>query len=535
MFQIPEEFIYCAQTHRKKVLEFQNSKMELAEFKKYCSSMGIYEERGTNTYMVRVRVPAAEVTPDQLSVIANLADLYAKGYIHFTTRQSVQFHSLNLINTADVLEKLLEVGITGKGTGGNCVRNVACSPLSGVSKDEIFDVTEYVIKTMNHLLNDSSAFTLPRKFKISFSNSPADTANATISDLGFIAKIKDGIKGFEVYGGGGLGKNPAVAIKLEEFIPTNEFLYHIFAMKELFNAEGDRENRNKARIRYILFRLGEDEFKNKYKYYLEEIKAKYNFNGLEEKEISASNNLISETGNNLLVKQKNGDFYSVYVHPENGYINTKNLTKIIEFLENLEDDISIRLTNTQGFFVRNLKPASAEKLLEIISKFTSTFDLDNSVSCVGASICGLGICRSQQLLRAIKEKFKNQDTAIKSQLPKIYISGCPNSCGQHQIGEIGFSGRARKFEDGLVPMYNIYFGGSVKSGGAVFGTNYGEIPARKIPDFLSELAKLKHKSNCTNFSEFVKIEEKGIKEMIEKYGRIESKLQNPSLYYDFEC
>ncbi len=460
MKKAPKEIIKYTKNHRKKVQEIFSFPEEKQEKKKYLSSMGIYEERGSNAYMTRVRNPAGVVSIEELKLISKLADLYAQNEIHFTTRQDIQFHRVKLEDTPDLVEKLMEANLYTRGSGGNGVRNIACSSLAGIAPDEIFDVTPYALQTMDYLLTDSDSFLLPRKFKIAFSNSRQDTAYATISDLGFIAKIQDGQRGFEVYGGGGLGKNPSIGIKLADFISVDEVFYYVFAMKDFFFREGDRENRNKARIRYILFRLGEEEFTNRFFQYLENAKKKYGFVPVE------------------ITREKECGY--LFIHPEIGFISTQNLNKIISFLENLDYKTRIRLASTQGFYVRNLRPEDKKELIKITAGFSQE---DYPVSCVGASVCKIGLCNSQKLARRIKTKFKDK------KLPKIHISGCHNSCGQHQIAEIGLSGKLVKTDKGLEEYFTVFSGGKTETGKTRFGKQIAELPAEEIPGFLYEVLK----------------------------------------------
>ncbi len=466
MIKIPEDIIVYTKNHRAKIQEILNTSLAPAEKKKYLSSMGIYEERDANTCMVRVRNPAGVISLQELKIISELADKYARGEIHFTTRQDIQFHRVRIENTPDLAEKLMEANLYTRGSGGNSVRNIACSPLSGVDPHEVFDVTPYAVQAMEYLLNDADSFQLPRKFKIAFSNSPKDTAYAAIADLGFIAKIQGKQRGFEVYGAGGLGRNPATGIKLSAFIPAGEVFHYIFAMKDLFCGEGDRENRNKARIRYILFRLGEGEFKNRFRQYLKKAEEKYSF-------CHARLDLTSQE----TLKQAQGDRKPLYIHPENGFINTKRLNKIINFIENLSYGTTLRLAGTQGFYVRNLEREDARKLAEMISEYSSE---DYPITCVGSSICKIGICKSQELARAIKDKFKHK------KLPEIFISGCHNSCGKHQIGQVGLCGKLTKTPEGMIEAYSIFFNGNAGAGKTKFGEYFGELTADKIPEFLYE-------------------------------------------------
>jgi sulfite reductase (ferredoxin) len=534
MILIPERIIKEIKNHREKVNEYEKGSIESTRFKPYRVSMGIYEQRELGTYMVRTRIPAGVITLEQLKKISELADLYAYGAIHFTTRQDIQFHKVNLKNTADIMEGLLEVGIMTRGTGGNTARNVVCSPLSGVDPQEVFDVTEYAQHVTIHLLNDPTTLNLPRKFKIGFSNTLADTANATISDLGFVAKIQNAQQGFEVYGAGSLGPNPTAAIKLEDFIPGTEVLHHVQAMKELFENEGDRTNKHKARIRYILFRLGEQEFRNRYRQQVQKVKAEKDLDiKVSTKKLSSTKDRQTDISNQLLIKQKDGERYAVYIHPENGNMNTAQLNKIIGFADQLENKDYIRISNTQGFYIRELAEDKAEELLNIASEFISSFDIDNSIACAGAATCQLGLCLSQNLLVAIKDRFKNESTIIKPVLPRIYVSGCPNSCGQHQIGKIGLSGKAKRTEDGLIPMYTIHLGGNTQPGDVRLAQPIRDIPAKKIPEFLYQLAQLKLNSNIVDFDVFISQQKKNILHLIKQFSETESKMQNVDLYYDF--
>lgn len=534
MLRIPEQVIEDEKNFRGKIEELNKGILEPERFKPQRVSMGIYEQRDRGTYMTRTRIPSGVVNIGQLQKISQLAKEYAHGFIHLTTRQDIQFHKVTIEDTANIIEGLLEVGIVTRGTGGNTPRNVACSPLSGVERDEVFDVTPYAIAATEHMLKDPTALNLPRKFKLAFSNSPEDTGNATFADLGFVAKIQNSEKGFEVYGGGGFGGNSKISLKLEDFIPVSEFLYHVQAMKEFFENEGDRTNKHKARLRYVVDRLGEDAFKAKYRELVEKVKSEKSLEVIFEESKSSEKLAEPVSGlHPLICQQKQEGKYSVYIHPENGNLSVENLDEIIEFIVALDYEPSIRLTTMQGFYVRDLALTDAEKLVDLTSKITSQFDIDNSVACAGAATCQLGLGLSQNLLTAIRKRFSEVSPEIKGQMPRIFISGCPNSCGQHHKGEIGFYGRAKRVDDGLVPMYSILFGGAVGVGKAVLGTEYGAIPAKKIPEFLYQLAELKNKAKIADFISFVKQETENINNLINSFSSIESETESPELYYDF--
>ena len=260
-----------------------------------------------------------------------------------------------------------------------------------------------------------------------------------MTDIGFIAKIVDGKRGFEVYGGGGLGGSATISLKLEDFIEDTDALYYVQAMKQVFEREGDRTNRHKARLRFVVKRLGEEEFVKMFNNELLALRTQQNLKlNVESKDQNIQINIENNKSpwknkyENIVYPQKQTGYYSVYIHPQNGNMETKDLDKLLDFLTNLNYEISIRLTLTQGIFVRDLLEKDVEDTIAVTSDFSSQFNLYNSVVCVGPKICNFGINNSQGLFNNIIENFKSASINIKSALPKILVSGCNNSCAQPQ-------------------------------------------------------------------------------------------------------
>ncbi|HEY3423918.1 MAG TPA: nitrite/sulfite reductase [Negativicutes bacterium] len=523
MIAITEDILKSVRDFKNKLQQYNEGKLE--NLKSFSSIMGIYKEGPKDTYMVRPRIAGGVTTLNQLKAISKIAEKHGIK-IRFTTRQDIQFHSVNVEELGNVLDDLLNCGLITRGAGGDGVRNIACSPLSGVAQDEIFDVTPYVKEVTNFMMIDSNNLNLPRKYKIAFSNSLEDTANATLTDIGFIAKIVNGKRGFEVYGGGGLGGSAKLALKLEDFIADTEALYYIQAMKQVFAREGDRTNRHKARLRFVVQRLGEEEFIKMFRNELEQVKKSGQDLSLHID--SAEEKLQNTTGNNkfpwekkynkVILPQKQAGYYSLYIHPRKATIDIKDLDEVLDFLTNLDYETSLRLTLTQGFFVRDLKEKDVQNLLKITSKFSSVFNIENSVACVGPTVCNFGVNNSQELLNSILETFKDTSDDIKAALPRVLMSGCHNSCAQHQKGLIGFTGRKSRTENGVIPTYAISFNGKVGPGVAKFGDVYGEIPAEKIADFLLDLANLKINSGVTCFVEFIEGKEEEVRNLVAHYS-----------------
>ncbi|WP_259473399.1 nitrite/sulfite reductase [Clostridium estertheticum] len=537
MIIITEEILSSIQEFKNKLLQYKEGKLE--NMKSFSSIMGIYKERLNDTYMVRPRIAGGVTTLKQLKAISKIAKKF-EVKMRFTTRQDIQFHSVKLEYLDNIVDELVKVGLITRGAGGDGIRNITCSPLSGVSIDDVFDVTPYMNEVTNYMMKDPANLKLPRKYKVAFSNSAEDTANATITDIGFIAKIVEGKRGFEVYGGGGLGRGARAALKLEDFIEDTDALYYVQAMKQVFEREGDRTNRQKARLRFVVQRLGEEEFIKMFRSELNKLKTEQDLklNIDSKKEVIDNNRMDNKLSwkkeyRNIIYTQKQLGYYSLYIHPQNGDISINDLDKVLDYITNLNYETSIRLTMNQGFFVRDLEEKDVEGLIEIISAFSSTFNIYNSVICTGPKVCKFGINNSQGLFHNIIEAFKNTSIDIQSALPRILISGCHNSCAQPQKGLIGFMGKKKKTDNGLVPVYSVSFNGRVGSGCAKFGEVYGEIPTKKMVDFLLGLAQLKVNSGSINFADFIEKNEVSVRMLVAKYSSIESNSENPDLYSDF--
>ncbi len=523
MFKPPEYKDKYIEDFKRNVAEYIEKGESEFPFKPFGAMMGVYMERSGTTFMVRPRSPGGWINLEQLKALSKVANKYGKRHMRFTTRQDIQLHKTKVEDTLKIIDELSKVNLYSVGTGGNTVRNVACSPLSGVEKGEIFDVTPFALEATNYIVKDEHSIKMPRKLKLSFSNSVRDTGNATFADLGFIAKTKDGKEGFTVLIGGGFGGGSRLSLKLDDFIDPADILYYVDAIKDFFYYEGDRENKARARLRHLVKKYGEDGFKEKYDGYLkesfkkdlkldlEELKTKY----IEDQNTTVGNKIKNE--NKLIEPTKYDGIYSVYIHPRRARIDTIDLNKVTKFIDQLEYSVTIRLTPTQGFVVRGLTGNDSERLLEVIKDFTSPYDIDNSLVCVGADTCRTGIGSSQKLFQSIMMKFKNAPDDIKNQIPKLYVSGCPSSCGQHLRGEIGFSGKLKRVDGESISVYAIYFGGRVGED-AKLGTRYGDIPAKEIPKFLYELAVLKKNSGYDDFQEFFEAREEEVLGLVEKYN-----------------
>jgi sulfite reductase (ferredoxin) len=555
MFKLPNNLIEMIDTYRTALQEFLDGKITPARFKGIRVPMGFYTQRGEKVLMARVRVPGGVLTPEQLRAIAELSEkLNVRP--HITDRQDIQLHGVKYEDSIKVLEFLKDYNLSTIGGGGNTVRNVTACYLSGICRNELFDVRKYAIAISECLLKNPSAVgKLPRKFKIGFSGCQTDCAYALVNDVGLIAKIKDGVKGFRVYCGGGMGAFSSIGQVLEDFIPEERLGYVVKAIMLTYNKYGDRLNRHHNRLRFLIQDKGFDTFR---KWYEEELKniteTEYvslrdiEFHDAPEcEELNLANTKSEEKDFQLFLKncvtpQKTKGRYIIELNLHRGDVEPPVLKALSHFAQFLPE-IEFRTNQFQNLLLCNIPGSS---LYEVYIKLKQIFK-DNSflnsgaplkmVICKGAATCNLGICNSPGLADAIAEELKkdglNYD-ALKGF--NIKISGCPNNCGQHVLGVIGLTGLTRKVNLRPVPLYKILLGGSTGEESTKFGSEIGVVPSRNVPRLLVEFLKDSEKKtqNYPSVYEFLKNE--GIdlmQSLIKKYSYIPDYEENHEFYRDW--
>ena len=496
---------------------FLNKEITNAEFKGASGGMGVYAQRGGEEFMIRLRVLSGVVDYSTLRFVYDMVKKHSLEYIHVTTRQAIQLHNLKLDQMIDIMEQSLNQNIITRGAGGNFPRNVALSPLSGIEKGEAFDVTPYAIFVNKYFVSRINTYHLPRKFKVAFSNNGQDSANASIADLGFLAVNQDGKEYFQVYLGGSMGPNGAIAVPYDELISPQDVLYHVEAMLSLFKAEGDYQNKAKARIRYIVQRMGKEAFLECYKAHLNNVKQSQDLS-FEINDIYSRNLEVSDetsTGEiESAITQKQNDLYTAEIHPQGGILMAEDLGKILDYIENIEG-VQIRCSMEEGVFIRNLTSLQAKELLELTKDIRKTTRLGCSISCIGASICQIGTQNSQGLLANVLNYFEEKGFT-EDILPSISISGCTNSCARHQVSEIGFQGKKKRVGEIMEDAYALQIGGKVGEAGVKLAKESGDLLERDIPEFLYQLA-LSLQERKLEYSEYRKQHEEELEELIAKY------------------
>lgn len=481
----PEEFKGSIQEFRDKANGFMAGEVAKNEFKGFSGYYGSYAQKDAKSLMLRLRMPAGRITQPKMKFLADAMKRYDVKVMHFTTCQAIQLHDLNVDQTCGIMEEALDVGIITMGGGGDFPRNTMCSPLSGVEAGEYFDVLPYAEITGEYALNILKLQKMPRKLKICFSNSPANLPHATFRDLGFVAR-EDGL--FDVYSAGGLGNQPKFGVKVAEAVDPSDILYYVKAMYNTFCAYGNYENRGKARTRYMQDICGGPEaYREAYLAKLAEVMASG-----EDLKIAPEIPVITKTGDGSsisgkhVIAQKQDGLYAVVWHPIGGKPSPEEFMALAEVVAEIPE-AEIRIAPDETAYIINLTGTEAEKVLAATAHGAETL-FETSVSCIGASICQVGVRASQELLNACVAAVKEAGIPDGA-LPQIHISGCPSSCGTHQTGAIGFRGGVKKVDGKMQPAFVVYFNGCEKQGQERMGRELGVIVTEEIPAYLVELGQ----------------------------------------------
>jgi len=485
----------------KKIRAYQEGTITDEKFRSLRLARGVYGQRQPGVQMVRIKLPFGKVTFKQLFKISDISDQYASKNLHLTTRQDIQIHYVSLDRTPELWAKLAEDDITLREACGNTVRNVTASPTAGIDPNEPFDVSPYAQKTFEYFLRNPICADMGRKFKISFSSSEQDTAFSYIHDFGFIPKIKhvDGqeVRGFKVMIGGGLGSQPILASEVYDFLPENQIIPYMEATLRVFDRYGERNNRNKARFKYLVQKLGlsevlrlidEERIANKNQY-VEIDRTKIQQPEppiIQVNEVAPVDALAFEIWRTTNVfEQKQQGYYGVYVKVLTGDIPTAKARTLIHAVrDHIADDI--RITQDQNLLFKYVRVESLPHIFNVLTElgyakpgYNSTSDV---TTCPGTDTCNLGISNSTEMARVI-EKYIHEfhSEFVYEQDLKIKISGCMNSCGQHGLAHIGFHGSSVKAEGKVVPAAQVMLGGgTVGDGKGRVAERVTKVPTKRV-------------------------------------------------------
>jgi sulfite reductase beta subunit-like hemoprotein len=475
---------------------------------------GVYGQRQPNVHMIRVKLPFGGVTPDQLDAFGEVAERFAplrKG--HITTRQNIQYHHIPLAKATEVLKVLGATGLSTREACGNTVRNVTGDPWAGVSEGELFDPTPYAAAFARYWLRNPLTQALPRKMKVAFAATDEDIAITAIHDLGFIPRIKDGVKGFKMVVGGGLSIMPRNAPTLREFVSVDEYLKVSEAALRIFDrADELRKNRAKARIKFLVDRVGIEEFTRMVD---EELQGDWTnkdfspdrllFLDNEEASAPAKRSVYAQPDGDMreftafvqtnVKRQRQQGFSTVEVKISRGDLKPEQFRGLAQIIRDYAGGRA-RTSVQQNLVIRWVRDESLYEVWQALKELdladAGAHTITDVVSCPGTDSCKLGITSSMGLNRAIQDRLEGLNiTDPLTRRIHVKMSGCPNSCGQHHIANIGFHGAVIKVDGHEMPAYHVFMGGTYADGQVRMGTQLKvRLPAKRGPEAVERFVKL---------------------------------------------
>lgn len=513
--QLPPEIAADVRKFEEFLGRYLAGEIEEDVFRTFRLANGVYGQRqgGTNQ-MIRVKLPYGSIQPEQLEMLAFCVERFSRGWGHITTRQNIQFHFVPLHELPTVMRYLGSVGLTTREACGDTVRNIMGCHLAGACPYEVLDISPWAEATYRHFVRNPLGQRLPRKFKVNFSGCSTDCGQAMFNDVGVVATSRrrdDGTieAGFRVYLAGGLGASPHPAVALEDFTSREDLLPTIEAILRVFDQTGNRDNRLRARMKWLVDTLGLEELRRKVFATRRLLPASSSWPGglpdevalggdepagrLADGEVTAMGHgtpvVLSARGEydrwlaaNVVRGVANGAV-SAYAWAELGDITAAQFRALAEIQREL--GASVRMTNRQNLVFRDLRddqlPGLFERLKVIGMDRPGAELLRDVVSCPGADTCSLAVTQSRGLAKAIGDRLEEEGLAEVGGI-RINISGCMNSCGQHHIADIGFFGLERRVHGQSAPGYQMLLGGHLADETVHFGDKAMRIAAKRAPE-----------------------------------------------------
>src|SRR2546423_323719 len=478
---------------------------------------GVYGQRQPDVQMIRVKLPFGGVTPEQMEAFGEVAERSAPmGKGHITTRQNFQFHHIPLPDAAEVIRMISDSGLSSREACGNTVRNVTGDPWAGVTDGELFDITPYAGAFVRYFVRHEVCQLLPRKFKVAFTATDDDRAITLIHDLGFLPRIRDGVKGVEIRTGGGTSIMARVGGTLYDFVEVDngDYLKVSEAVLRIFDRQEDlRANRQRARIKFMIDRIGIDAFRDLVD---EELTGDW----VAERDFTPDPLLFidDEQANAppvpLSPGSPNGDgrefdrFVAASVHPQRqegfstievkvtrGDLTPEQFRGLAQLMRDHTGGYA-RTSVQQNIVLRRVRDESLydvwRPLVDLDLCESGAHQVTDGVNCPGTDSCKLGITSSMGLNEAVEERVASM--GIEDPLTRqihIKLSGCPNGCGQHHLGTIGFYGASMKVGDRQIPAYIAHVGGRYEGGEFAYGERVKvRLPAKRVPEAVERWIRL---------------------------------------------
>jgi len=493
----------------QKIRAFHQGEIPDEKFRSLRLARGVYGQRQPGVQMVRIKLPYGKMTLAQWARIADVSDEYSTGNLHLTTRQDIQIHYVSLDRTPQLWAELEKDQITIREACGNTVRNITASANAGIDPEEPFDVSPYAQAMFEYFLRKPFCQEMGRKFKIAFSSSEKDSALTFMHDLGAIPRIRENNgkeeRGFKILIGGGLGAQPHLAVTTHEFLPADQLIPYLEAVLRVFDRHGERNSRHKARIKFLLQKIGIDAFNE---LVAEEWTAvthkRYEIDTREydqrlatvapDKHQSLAIEPVDPFAYELWKKtnveeQKQAGYHAVYVRVPNGNISTAVSRRLIEKLRPVIAD-DIRVTINQGLQFRYVVAEDLPIVFNALKAenlaapgFGSVADV---TSCPGTDTCNLGISNSTGTALVLSELIEDEYPELLQNTDlSIKISGCMNSCGQHGMASIGFHGSSLKVKGQVIPALQVLVGGGILgSGNGAIASKVLKVPSKRAPEVL---------------------------------------------------
>jgi len=483
---------------------------------------GIYGQRqGGTAQMVRVKLPAGSITPEQFDVMADLSSEFSRGWGHITTRQNIQFHFVDLRKIPDLLRRLADVQLTSREACGDTVRNVMACHLAGACPYEKLDVTPWAEAVYRHFVRNPLGQRLPRKFKVNFSGCSTDCGQAMFNDVGVVAAtrtLEDGSieSGFRIYIAGGLGATPHPALALEDFTSREDLLPTVEAALRVFDQTGNRDNKLRARMKWVVDQLGIEEVRRRVIKIRHTLPASSSWPGGIPAEVRTAGDApagritegeVSQVGQSTIINFTSSDPFrrwenasvirgaangtvSAIAYAPLGDITADQFRALARIQRHFKSDV--RLSNRQNVVFRSLQPSQMRELydmLDAIGMARPGAELARDVvACPGADTCNIAVTQSRGLAKAIGDKLEEEGLAEIGGV-RINISGCTNSCGQHHASDIGFFGAERRAHGKSLPGYQMLLGGYVGEEQIHFGEKALRVPAKAAPEAVARVVR----------------------------------------------
>ena len=502
---------------QEKIKKFRNGQIDEERFRLYRLTRGVYGQRQLGVQMFRIKIPFGSVTAEQLVRIADVSDKFATGNLHITTRQDIQLHYVKLDDSPAVWTALAEKNITAREACGNTVRNVTASAEAGIDPMEPFDVSPYAHATAHYFMRNPICQEMGRKIKPAFSSSIYDNALTFMHDFGFIPMIQDGAEGFKVVVGGGLGAQALFAQTAYEFLPGNQIIPFMEASLRVFDRYGEREKRHKARLKFLIKKIGIDEFKN----LVDQERAAIENKSFEVPKLPDNAGPVAHFTPNVTepknaekfnqwlktntFEQKQKGYHGVFIKVFLGDLSSDKARYLAKIVRKYAAD-DMRLTINQNILLKFVHTDHLVELFTILDGYGFAEPGYDSIAditaCPGTDTCNLGVTNSTGLSGVLEAMLREEyPELISDKHIKIKISGCMNACGQHMIGNIGFSGSSIKKGDRVIPAMQVVIGGGVDPTGKPYiADKVIKIPTKRIPD--SVRAILDHYQTNANEGEY---------------------------------